>query len=260
MATDAEKRAMMILCAQKEIDSGSHYMKGSSGSIPGENNSGLFRDAELLENININSANFGVFAAKNSFGTCPGRWDKMIGGKQFVKGEYDRDILLPQYLDELKTISNSWEWHGFDDTGLYPRRADNYFYLGEDCWGKRHFDCEGFIAWVLIKALGKDQGTWKKGVDWFQSVNNTQLKVYQAQGASYFSSEHGTITQNDILDGDILIRKPTGKDKKGNDTGEHIAFACAKGTGVLEASGKSRGVIRSTYKANWTQLARIVNL
>ncbi len=260
MATDEDKRAMMILCAMQEVNDGSHYMKGSSGSIPSVKNSGLFRDAELLENLDIKTKDFGVFAAKNSFGTCPGRWEKVIGGKQFKSGEDDRDRLLPQYLDKLKTVSDSWQWNSFEQTGLYPRRADNYIYLGEDCWNKRHFDCEGFIAWVLIKALSKDQGTWKKGVEWFQNPGNTRLKVYQAQGASYFSAEHGTLTQNDILDGDILIRKPTGKDKHGNDTGEHIAFACAKGTGVLEASGKSRGVIRSTYTANWTQLARIKKL
>lgn len=178
----------------------------------------------------------------------------MVSGKQFVKGEYDRDTVLPQYLDKLKTISNSWMWDSFENTGLYPRLANGYIYLGEDCWGKRHFDCEGFIAWVLVKALGKDQGTWKKGIEWFQNPENPRLKVYQAQGANYVFSKHETITQNDILDGDILIRKP------GSNGGEHIALACAKGTGVLEASGKSRGVIRSTYKANWTQLARIVNL
>lgn len=254
MPTEEEKRAMMILEATIQIDDGSHYMKGSSGSIPGDNKSGLFRDAEYLENLDIKSKNFGVFAAKNSFGTCQGRWAQMVGGKQFVKGQYDRDTLLPQYLDKLKTISDSWTWESFENTGLYPRLANDYIYLGEDCWGKRHFDCEGFIAWVLVKALKKDQGTWKKGIEWFQNPENPGLKVYQAQGASYVSPKYGTITQNDILDGDILIRKP------GSNGGEHIAFACARGTGVLEASGKSRGVIRSTYKANWTQLARIVNL
>jgi len=256
MATDAEKRAMMILCAMQEVNDGSHYMKGSSGSIPGEDNSGLCRNAEYLENPDIKSKNWGVFAARNSFGTCQGRWDKMVGGKQFVKGQYDRDTLLPKYLDELKLISDPWQWDSFEGTWLYPRLADDFIFLGEDCWQKRHFDCEGFIAWVLVKALGKDQGTWKKGVDWYQSTSNKRLEVYQASGASYVSSTYGTITQNDIRDGDILIRKPS--NKKG--TGEHIAFACAKGTGVLEASGRSRGVIRSTYTANWTQLARIKNL
>ena len=60
--------------------------------------------------------------------------------------------------------------------------------------------------------------------------------------------------QSDILDGDILIRKPNATG------GEHIALACAGVSGVLEASGKDRGVIRSAYSANWTNLARINNL
>ena len=260
-AINAQKRAMIITHAMKEVDAGSHYIKGSSGSIPGENNSGLFRDAELLENLNIKSTNFGVFAAKNIFGNCPGRWKKMMGGWKFALGQYERDILLPAYLEELKTISDSWDWHSFNDSGCYPRRSGNSIYLGEDCWGKRHFDCEGFIAWVLIKALGKDKGTWRQGVDWYQSVNNDLLKVYQyAGGGDYKSVKHGTITQNDILDGDILIRKPTYINKKNEPAGEHIAFACIRGTGVLEASGQDWGVIRSTYTTNWTQLARIKSL
>ena len=72
-------------------------------------------------------------------------------------------------------------------------------------------------------------------------------------GAEYFN-DGVSLTQADILDGDILIRKP-------NDAGdEHIAMACASGSGGLEASGKHRGVVRSPYKADWSHLARINDL
>lgn len=78
--------------------------------------------------------------------------------------------------------------------------------------------------------------------------------MYNATGASYTSLSLGVINKEDIRDGDILIRKPTPTG------GEHIGFACAKGTGVVEASGRDRGVVFSDYKSNWTQLARIKNL
>ncbi len=246
----------MILYAMKEVLFGSHYLKGTKGSIPGQNNSGLSqtRNVELLEDLDINSNTFGVHAGKNSYGTCPGRWENVTGGKQFVKGINDRDVLLPQYLEKLKTVSAPEQWESFNNTGLYPRRAYNYMYLGEDCRNKRHFDCEGFIAWVLVKALNKDNGFWGKGVGWYQAGGDNHLDIYKAAGASYTSESLGTINKEDIRDGDILIRKPNSKG------GEHIGFACAKGTGVVEASGRDRGVVYSDYKSNWTQLARIKKL
>ena len=253
MATEEEKRIWLILFAWKEVLFGSHYLKGAKGAIPDLNNSGLSGSLEIVEDLDINSKTFGVHAAKNGYGTCPGRWEKVTGGKQFVKGQKDRDELLPQYLEKLKTAFLPDQWESFNNTGLYPRRAYDYIYLGEDCRNKRHFDCESFIAWVLIKGLGKDKGTWAKGVDWYQSGGNGRLDVYQAEGANYVG-DGKTINKADILDGDILIRKPS------STGGEHIAFACAGGNGVLEASGRNRGVVFSPYKANWTQLARIKKL
>jgi hypothetical protein len=256
MASDEEKRALIIAYATKEIENGSHYLKGTSGAIPNQIGSGLFRNVEIVENLDIKSTTFGIHAAISKFGMCAGRWEKFAPvGKQFSIEQPDRKYQLPEYLDKLKaSYKPPRDWESFNSTNLYPRRANDYMYLGEDCRNKRHFDCEGFIAWVLVNALGKDKGTWQKGVDWYQSGGGGRLKVYQAVGSNYVSADHGTITQVDILDGDILIRKPS------SSGGEHIAFACAKGTGVLEASGKSVGVVRSGYKSNWTQLARIKKL
>lgn len=250
MATESEKRFYIVWTASMEVYSGSHYLKGSDGSVPG--GTGLVRTLGLLENLTID--NLGIHAGKNSWGVCRGRFKK-VGGKQFEKGQTDRDVLLPKYLDELKAsyLSSNY-WYDFNNTGLYPRRDAGYIFLGEDCRDKRHFDCEGFIAWVLVKALNKDIGTWRKGVDWYQNGGGGRLEVFQHKGGGTYSSGTKTITQSGILDGDILIRKP-------NSTGgEHIAFASAKGEAVIEASGKNVGVIRSKYHADWTQLARIKTL
>lgn len=253
MATDAEKRATMIVTAMTEVSNGSHYLTGGDGAIPGRDGTGLIRNIELLEDLTIE--NLGVHAAKNGFGVCRGRFEK-VSGKKFVKGNSDRDTLLPRYLEELKA---SWVpqyfWWDFENTGLYPRRSSGYIYLGEDCRGKKHFDCEGFVAWVLVKALGKDKGTWRKGVGWYQNGGDGRLKIYQYTGGGKYTNVDGdTISQSEILDGDILIRKPNSQG------GEHIAIARAKGSGVLEASGKNRGVIASVYQANWTHLARLKTL
>ncbi len=253
MSSEAVKRMLIVTTAMAEVNAGAHYLKGADGGTPG-GTAGLFRTPRLLEDLTIDK--LGVHTAESDFGVCRGRWEmlKAQGGKQFAKGQHDRDTLLPAYLDDLKA---SWLpsmlWKSFNGTGLFPRRSSGYLYLGEDCRNRRHFDCEGFVAWVLVKAASKDAGTWRKGVTWYQDGGGGRLDVYQASGPNYVHKDGRKITMNDILDGDILIRKPN------EWGGEHIAFACAKGTAVLEASGKDRGVLRSAYKPNWTQLARIVS-
>jgi hypothetical protein len=254
MASESERRFLIIVTALNEALSGSHYLKGSDGAIPDVSGSGLFRELSLQENLTIEE--LGVHAAKNKYGTCRGKWKSLWNGKKFSKGENDRDVLLPAYLDGLKeSYLPSQNWADFNKTGLYPRRDAGYLFLGEDCREKKHFDCEGFIAWVLVKALNKDKGTWRKGVDWYQNGGGGRLDVYQHSGGGKYENASGkVITQGGILDGDILIRKPNSWG------GEHIAFACIKGNAVLEASGKDIGVISSKYHANWTQLARIKSI
>jgi hypothetical protein len=251
MGNETISRMLIVTTAMAEANAGAHYLKGADGGVP-DGAAGLTRTPRLLEDLSID--NLGVHAAKSDFGVCRGRWEMLTdqGGKQFAKGQYDRDTLLPAYLDELyMSMLPSSQWKSFNYTGLYPRRSSGYLYLGEDCRNHRHFDCEGFVAWVLVKAAGKDAGTWRKGVSWYQNGGGGRLDVYKAVGDAYVRADGAKITKNDILDGDILIRKPN------QYGGEHIAFACAKGSAVIEASGKDRGVLRSAYKPNWTDLARI---
>ncbi len=256
MASNDEKRQLIILTALTEFHLGGHYLKGADGAIPDNPGSGLVRTLSIDEDLTI--PNLAVHATKNSWGVCRGRYKK-VSGRKFAKGdgpEGDRDFHLPKYLEDLeKTILPSWFWPSFRGTGLFPRNDGGYLYLGEDCRGKRHFDCEGFIAWVLVKALGKDKGIWRQGVGWYQGGGKGKLDVYKyIGGGTYKHADGRTLSKNQILNGDILIRKP-------NSTGgEHIAFACEKGNAVLEASGRDRGVVCSTYHPDWTELARIKTL
>lgn len=271
MASDSEKRQSIVLKAMTEVSRGGHYLSGSDGSIPDDAGSGLVRSTTISNDLNI--ATVCVFGASNGFGTCRGRYVN-AGGKRFSKGDGgDRDIHLPAYLEELDaTYLPSWFWPSFRGTGLFPRLSSKYIYLGEDCRGKRHFDCEGFIAWVLVHAIGKDKGTWRQGVDWYQNGGShlsakpndmttdefekgKRIDIFKYVGGGLYKHGDGrTINQGGILGGDILIRKPN------PEGGEHIAFATDKAGSVLEASGKDRGVISSSYKTNWTQLGRIKKL
>ncbi len=135
----------MISFAMAEVIAHSHYMKGGEGSVPG-GAAGLRRTTTLVEDLVIPS--LGIHAARNKYGTCRGRWKELEPtGKQFAKGNVDRDEWLPAYLDELKAGGQpSTLWKSFNNTGLFPRLSEGYLYLGEDCRNKRHFDCEGLIV------------------------------------------------------------------------------------------------------------------
>jgi hypothetical protein len=195
----------------------------------------------LRENFTID--NLGIHAGANGFGTCRGRF-LIAGGKQFSKGETDRDVDLPAYLDKLaKSAALPSQWPSFNHTGLYPRRDAGYLFLGEDCREKRHFDCEGFIAWVLWSALAKDPGTWRKGVPWYNDGGGGRLKVFSKSAGNF-------PLKSSLQDGDILIKLTTKH--------EHIGFASAGGKFVVHASGRSRGVLTSAFDASrWTAMARI---
>jgi hypothetical protein len=72
---------------------------------------------------------------------------------------------LEKYQKSIAENPLNANWQPFEN-GLYPRRypGNTGVYLGEDCRGKRHFDCESFIAWVLSRALNQSYGKWGFGV------------------------------------------------------------------------------------------------
>ena len=243
MPTDGEKRYLLLTTAWGQANLGAHYLNGSDGATPGYAN-GMGRSLSLAETYEIDGC--AVHAARNDYDTCRGRYQKMkgSGGKRFATGTDDRDVQLPKYLTEL---SESWlpsalHYKSFKSTGLYPRRADDYIYLGEDCRGRKHFDCESFIAWVIVEALKKDKGTWRKSIEWYEQGGGGRLDVFRRTDSNFpLSSE--------FLDGDMLIRLPP----EGH---RHMAFTAAKGKFVVHASGRSVGVISAPYSNTWSALAR----
>jgi hypothetical protein len=235
--TPLELRQLIISTATSAI--GGHYLNGSDGATPG-NADGMGR--ELLLKEDTTWSGISVHAAKNNYGICRGRFEK-VGGKGFKKTDSDFKALEKYAEDLSNTILPSFLWWDFNNTGLYPRRdVNDGIYLGEDCRWKKHFDCESFVAWVIITALKKDKGTWRKSIEWYDGGGDGRLEV--------FSKAKGNFPDpSQFLDGDILIKLKPGE--------RHIGFTSAKGKQVIHASGRSTGVITSTYKDTWTALARI---
>lgn len=247
MLTKDQKRLLIVMKAYSQVLVGSHYLTGTDSAVPGGKGMDSYRNLELKEDLEID--NFAIHAAKNEYGICPGRYNRKSRSKKFSSGDAD----LQAYLDGLKgSYLPSEQWTDFNNTGLYPRLAYGEMVLGEDCRNKRHFDCESLITWVLVEVLNKDKGIWRKGVDWFQDGGGGRLDVFKRIGLSFKNDKGKVIKKGDILNGDILISKPS------SSGGEHIAFACEKGFAVIEASGRREGVISSEFKEkDWTDLARI---
>ena len=153
-------RSLIVATAAHEAALGAHYINGADGGIPGMNAAGeaggglsASRKIVLLENHTWED--LAVHAAMYGNSVCRGRYEA-VGGKKFLVNMPDYDALKFAYMEELKMLALG---HGkaFAGTGLYPRRGRSMngdtIYLGEDCRGKRHFDCISFVNWVLTSVL-----------------------------------------------------------------------------------------------------------
>lgn len=249
MSDEQMKRSLIFSTAKTQADIKSHYLNGTDGGTPGNKDGQNHYLLEIKENLT--EEHVSVYAVTNKNGTCSGRTERVLNGKKLVKPNQDRTELLPAYLEELKSSWKSYFYYpDFNNTGLYPRREDGWIFLGEDCRGKRHFDCQSFIGWVIGDAL-KKTGIWGKSIEWFNNGGDGKLDVWQGSAMP---------AKSEMLDGDILIRLQTTTNKKGQEsTHRHIAFVSRGGNTIVHASGNRVGVISQLLSANptWTALARI---
>ena len=186
MPTEAEMRAQIITEARQYI--GAHYLAGVFGAIPN-----VLDDYAPDRNISLvlgdwNWQSLAVCTAENPSYKgrrlrCCGRYAvPEVRGSRLAQpiwarhrsapppGDFStwlarargaREYQSPPLYDQPTMItSRTGPYQGH----LYPRRhcfinhGDNenpdIMYLGEDCTGKRHFDCVGFVCRVLGRVLG----------------------------------------------------------------------------------------------------------
>jgi hypothetical protein len=215
------KRFHIASLAMAQAVAGGHYLKGARGGIPG-GPSVLGRSVSLKQEPSWSKLR--VHTGMNSLQTCYGRW-AALSGYLFKPGSSE--------LKELKDYVGIWEkkpmssWPHFDKPGLFPRRlggSDSSIALGEDCRNKRHFDCIGFIYWVLHEVV--PTGKWM----------NFGINSYSKSGTYW--SHLGMVSAADVKHGDIVTR-PAGSPA-------HIGFV-SLGNKVVHASIESKGVIVETY-------------
>lgn len=232
-----------LAARQKVIDVartfvGSHYLWGSAGATPGFNDGSPHRPGSVTltrwdKPINYEPRAPFVNAAQCEVAghyTCAGRFKKVHGGA-IVKPD---DPGLTKYLDICReagrdvyvALDDANEWQSLFHK-LTPRliEGDNVadkgkIAWGEDCSFKRHFDCIGFINYVLNKTAKNpySKGPWSANIPIYYKIAQ---EVKQGDPA---------------VPGDILFKGDV-------DTldFDHIAFLCEDGK-VVQAQMAVTGV------------------
>lgn len=229
MSKDAIRKHI-LWTAMEEVKNGSHYLTGCDGGIPqpdGGSCGGLDGRSIRLVNVQEKDA-VAIFAARFGSGPyCQGRYDAVPGG---------RKIDVPKTKDlcsHLQTYCPEGSW----GKGLTPRSL-NYetVILGENCSGKRHFDCIWFVNWVLTTALKKPKiqlgfEQWIKGNGVCTLLEESDKKA------------------GGIKDGDIFINM--------NSKPKHIGFLTADGR-TVHASSPANGVVVGAWKlSDYTHIVRL---
>jgi cell wall-associated NlpC family hydrolase len=223
-----KKRNALIQLALSQV--GSHYLWGAAGATPGFANGMPGRPASV-ERVptQLDPASLILRAAScnvSGYHVCAGRFaNSEVGGS--VAKAYDKD--LQDYILKLESQRpENWQpkegkwWPRL----MQGRTVTTQIVWAEDCFGKRHFDCVGFINWCLSAIVGG------AGV---------QLSIEQYQEARHMHK----VDRGKEQKGDIVMR--------GTD---HIGFVVGDGR-VVHASYSAVGVIVELYAAGtWTDRTR----
>lgn len=234
--SDFEKDAIRLLIvfnALRQAWAGAHYLNGSVGNTPG-NNDGMKESRTLGRPRDTSYEKLAIRTGEWAKERCPGRYEK-VSGYLFQPGSTELEQ-LKTFIEANKSLEAD-SWPSFNGTGLYPRRTGgkgSAIALGEDCLGKRHFDCISFVNWVVGTTLQK-KPSWD--ITQYESGSGVPVERFDPLPVAK------------VQNADIVTRT--------NEKRKHIGLLTASGQ-VVHASGEAVGVITGPYKPEkWTKLCRL---
>ena len=207
---------------------GSHYLWGSAGAFPGLLNGARYRPGSVPWNeASLELADFSVCAAKCDVAghyVCAGRFEK-VGG-HIVSGD---DSALTNFRSKYANGPLAqWDSIGLGQTPRVVRgnnvAAAGKIVWGENCYGRRHFDCISFVNYVLTEtAMTSDRvHGWWASIDQYAKMWTTDVPLTDPAAAA-----------------DILIRYS--EDDQGVRHFHHIGFLDDNNV-VVQAEMASAGV------------------
>jgi hypothetical protein len=143
-----------------------HYLTGAFGGIPDQPDSVFGRSITLLNDCTWQSLS--VCAAEYENRRCCGRYRVPNRKLQLPQGS----AIPPEWETWFQTVLRPDSPRDTPFRGCYPRRHvverrfcpihqdeatchPKWVYLGDNCEGKIHFDCCGFLGYVFWRALGR---------------------------------------------------------------------------------------------------------
>jgi hypothetical protein len=226
---------------------GSHYVWGAAGATPG-GSEGINRRRGSVDLVaaRTSASNPAVFCAQcavDGVHICGGRWDAGNGGIEGGRTANPSDQDLVAYLGGLDaTAPEDWQpyYEYFTPRVQEGRTVQRQLVWGEDCRGKQHFDCIGFINYCIEVALDRSR----------------DIQASIQQWAADLSGTAGVALTDTPYPGDILIKSGY----------KHIAFLVGDGTGdgdwgqIVHAEQTSTGVLtRSFDPGAWAYRRRLTS-
>ena len=220
---------------------GDHYLWGSSGEHPGVNDGAGYRDFPVgWEKNELDKPEKAMVRAAvcvvDGKRVCTGRYYTYPGCRTFSAA--DKDLL--DYLKDLRAQRDRGvspeNWPAF--FGRYTPRVANWkndadvmIYeqiWGQDCLGVRHFDCIGFINFVLIKQSAAQSKDGQLSIQWY--IDNLE-----------------DASRQEPMPGDIVVH-----------SAHHIGMLADTRT-VVHAFQSTDGVIKEAYDPRLTSTDNAAN-
>jgi hypothetical protein len=244
----------LAIVGEASTHQNAHYLWGAVGNTPGNQDGAKYRPGAAQWNPNEikDPHSISVWAARaniQGLHVCCGRFNKALGG---ISG--GRDDVLPtdwdllHYLEQLKDLvsknQSDWNWppyfehytpryaqwgaNGRTDTGK-KEDISRKLVWGEDCRDIRHFDCIGFVNYVLAACHVSIMGN---------QSDETGCMAAQKEIGYYYKYE--TIESGIGWPGDIVTRNH-----------EHIGILDGKGMVINAAESQSAVLIQHYFEDTW---------
>jgi hypothetical protein len=134
---------------------------------------------------------------------------------------------------------------GKNGTPEFPRRinADGAVHLGESCVGVRHYDCIGFVNFVLSKVL---RPRWKNDMAYYTNKDNKDL--FRVRDLSSAADKAALVSMAE--EGDLVAKSPDNP---------HIGICTVRKGQLVVTNCRSmaEGLLDTPLSAEWSFLARL---
>jgi hypothetical protein len=230
-------REAIVRKANEPVLQGAHYLTGCYGAYPESCDPVVGRRLFIIEDPTYE--NLGIHAAEIRIPNvyrCAGRYEAVGGCQLDTDRDAVRDRLRKYAHDNCGCLPGNYP----PIEGLYPRyvqhptRDQMLYVLGESCLNKMHFDCIGFVNWVVSQVIGLPlQFGIRMWAD--SSVGPVMVEDFP------FS---------ELLPGDILVKLTPRP--------EHIAIVGFQRR-LIQAAGFGQGVVETPGGTGYQKHSRITD-